>query len=146
MQNLFKTNNKDTTTTSRTSFWCLYCCNLEQISRIVLVIPLLTSSRCQLGSWCCDHLFHFYETYLENEHKCYENKITQAEMYSFENVAIFKFLLIRQIDVFNCKIMQSHSHLSIQHLSIVKGKQFKLTNVKQKRLLHFYRRNLIKLN
>ena len=28
-------------------------------------------------------------------------------MYSFENAAIFKFLLSRQTDVFNCKIMQS---------------------------------------
>ena len=28
-------------------------------------------------------------------------------MYSFENVAIFKFLSSRQIDVFNWKIMQS---------------------------------------
>ena len=41
--NLFKVNNKDTTTTSMASSWCssLFIVNFEQISHIVLVFPFL---------------------------------------------------------------------------------------------------------
>ena len=50
MQNLFKVSNKDSRTTSMTSFWRVFIVNFEEISHIVLVFPLLIlAGKCQLG-------------------------------------------------------------------------------------------------
>ena len=86
MWNLFKVKNKDTKTAS---FWDLHC---EQISHIVLVLPLLLwTGKCQLG------LLHFTEKIFHRQWRKFgpmENTF-QYNFFTAWKVSVFGVFLVR---------------------------------------------------